>query len=262
MHVDQCLPTRNKAVTGWCCAGICLYYNYGHYLVLQGLKATTTLSFSESSATHCIVWMNYNIPEDALSDSCCYVWQSECCGRWEEMGVVETICVWGTRHFAWFEACSTWKCWKFWIWDIHQSGDNFSTHAFHMLCLWHKSNFVQMCIFFLEVFNLSQLTFTVSSYPSWRKRGRWECNQVGFCLNWQTPHHPLWRRDVLKKFRKLNPPLILLTAKQWKGDKWLKSSSNCWQESIGKVAIYKGFGGWCCRERGCKKVGVKCRVWP
>jgi hypothetical protein len=38
--------------------------------VLQGLKATTTLSFSESSATHCMVWMNYNIPEDALSDSC------------------------------------------------------------------------------------------------------------------------------------------------------------------------------------------------
>jgi hypothetical protein len=138
----------------------------------------------------------------------------------------------------------------------------FSTHAFHMLCLHHKSNFLQMCIFFLEVFNLSELAFTVSSYPSWRKRGRWEDNQVGFCLDWQTPDHPLWRRDVLKKFRKLNPPLILLTAKQWKGDECLKSSSNCWQESIRKVAIYKGFGGWCCRERGCKKDGVNCRVWP
>jgi hypothetical protein len=130
-----------------------------------------------------------------------------------------------------------------------------------MLCLWHKRNFVWMCIFFLEVFNLSQLTFTVSSYPWRRKRGRWKCNQVWFCLNWQTPDHPLWRRHVFKKFRKLNPPLILLTAKQWKGDEWLKSSSNCWQESITKIAIYKGFGGWCCRERGCKRDGVKYRVW-
>jgi hypothetical protein len=161
------------------------------------------------------------------------------------MGVVETICVWGTRHLHGLKLA------------VHENVENF-----HMLCLHHKSNFLQMCIFFLEVFNLSELAFTVSSYPSWRKRGRWEDNQVGFCLDWQTPDHPLWRRDVLKKFRKLNPPLILLTAKQWKGDECLKSSSNCWQESIRKVAIYKGFGGWCCRERGCKKDGVNCRVWP
>jgi hypothetical protein len=65
VHVDQCSPTRNKAVTGWCCASICLYYNYSHYLVLKELKASTTLSFSESSARHCMVCMNYSIPEDA-----------------------------------------------------------------------------------------------------------------------------------------------------------------------------------------------------